>query len=78
MDNKKENKKDFYYTLKIRTAIIGFVLYLLLSSNTAFKVLNIIMSVIINNLEIINEQKEATFVAKLIMATIIGIILFLF
>lgn len=77
--NKTEaNKKDFYYTLKLRTAIIGFILYLLLSSHTAFKVLNIIISAIINNLEIINEQKEPTIVAKIIMATLIGIILFIF
>jgi hypothetical protein len=77
--NKTEpNKKDFYYTLKLRTAIIGFILYLLLSSYTAFKVLNIIISAIINNLEIINEQKEPTIVAKIIMATLIGIILFIF
>jgi len=71
-------KKDFYYTLKLRTAIIGFILYLLLSSNTAFKVLNIILSVFINNLNIINDQKEISFIGKLIMAIIIAIILFIF
>lgn len=78
--NKEEpvKKKDFYYTLKIRTAIIGFVLYLLLSSNTAFKILNLIISTIINDIEIINEQKEPSFIAKLIMATIIAITLFIF
>lgn len=82
MDNYKKEEpiktKDFYYSLKIRTAIIGFILYLLLSSNTSFKILQIIISVFINNLEIINEQKEPTFIAKLIMAIIISIILFLF
>ena len=78
--NKEEpvKKKDFYYTLKLRTAIIGFVLYLLLSSNTAFKILNLIISTFINQIEIINEQKEPSFIAKLIMAIIIAIILFIF
>jgi len=78
--NKEEpvKKKDFYYTLKLRTAIIGFVLYLLLSSNTAFKILNLIISTFINHIEIINEQKEPSFIAKLIMAIIIAIILFIF
>ena len=78
--NKEEppKKKDFYYTLKLRTAIIGFVLYLLLSSNTSFKILNLIISTFINNIEIINEQKEPSFIAKLIMAIIIAIILFIF
>ncbi len=82
MDNyskiEEPKKKDFYYTLKIRTAILGFILYLILSTNTSFKILNLIFSVLINNFEIINEKKEPTFIAKLIMATIIAIILFLF
>jgi len=77
--NKKEPpKKNFYYTLKLRTAIIGFILYLLLSSNIAFKILNLIISTFINNIEIINEQKEPSFIAKFIMAIIIAIILFIF
>ena len=59
-------------------ALIGFVLYLLLSSNTAFKILNLIISTFINHIEIINEQKEPSFIAKLIMAIIIAIILFIF
>ena len=70
-------KQEFYYGLKLRTAIIGALLYLILSSNIAFKILNLLFSVIINNFEVINEKNEATFIAKLIMAVIIGIILFL-
>jgi hypothetical protein len=79
MDNYKieEPKKDFLYGLKLRTAIIGAVLYLILSTRIAFKILNLLLSVIINNFKIINEKNEATFIAKLIMATIILIILFL-
>lgn len=78
--NKKEKDKpkDFFYTLKLRTALIGFLLYLLLSGKTAFRILNIIVSAIVNNVEIINEQKEATLLARIIMATIIAIILFIF
>lgn len=82
MDNynklEEPKKKEFYYTLKIRTAILGFILYLILSSNIAFKILNLLFSVLINNFEIINEKNEVTFIAKLIMATIIAIILFVF
>ncbi len=74
----KEKPKDFFYSLKLRTAIIGFLLYLLLSGKTAFRVLNIIISSIVNNIEIINEQKEATILARIIMAIIIAIILFIF
>ena len=81
MDNYKieeSKKKDFNYTLKLRTAIIGFILYLILSSNISFKILNLLLSVLINNFEIINEKNEVTFIAKLIMASIIAIILFVF
>jgi hypothetical protein len=75
----KEEKKDFLYSLKFRTAIIGFILYLLLSSNIAFKILHLIISSILNNhFEIINEKNKPTFLAKLFMAFIIFIILFIF
>ena len=56
MDNNKETeKKEFYYTLKLRTALIGLIFFLLLSSPTGYKVLNLIIGAMINNLEIINE-----------------------
>jgi len=79
MDNNKEpEKKEFYYTLKLRTALIGLIFFLLLSSPTGYKVLNLIIGAMINNLEIINEKKEPTFIARLIMGIIIAIILFIF
>jgi Na+-transporting NADH:ubiquinone oxidoreductase subunit NqrB len=48
---------------------------------TAYKVLNVIMSSMINNFEIfeiINEKKEPTFFARLIMSIITGLLLFIF
>jgi|LakMenE18May11ns_1017448.scaffolds.fasta_scaffold9936074_5 hypothetical protein len=80
MDNykiKEEKKQDFLYGLKLRTAIIGAVLYLILSTKVSFKIMNLLFSVLINNFEVINEKNEPTFIAKLIMASIIAIILFL-
>jgi len=81
-NNQEENKKkvDFQYKLKLRTAIIGFILYLLLSTNTSFKILNLILKSIFsyNYIEIINEKNEISFIAKFIMAVIIFIILFIF
>ena len=78
----KKEKKDylihFNYKLKLRTAIIGFVLYLALSTTTAFKVLQVVVSSFFNNIEILNEQNEPSFLSKLIMAVIIAIILFIF
>lgn len=78
LEDKELKQKDFYYTLKLRTALIGLVSYLILSSMTAFKVLNLIISSIINDIEIINEKKEPTIFARLIMGLIIAILLFIF
>lgn len=76
---KEEEKKDFYYSMKLRTAIIGFILFLVLSSNISYQILQTIFLNINNNPSIIlNEKNKPTFLSKLIMAFIIGIILFIF
>lgn len=76
--NKDLKQKDFYYTLKLRTALIGLISYLLLSSMTAFKVLQIIISSTIFDIQIIDEKKEPTILARLIMSLIIAVLLFIF
>jgi len=76
--NKDLKQKDFYYTLKLRTALIGLISFLLLSSMTAYKILNIIISSMIYDIQIINEKKEPTILARLIMGFIIAILLFIF
>jgi len=77
-DNKIEEKKNhFQYQAKLRTGIIGFILFLLLSTTTAYKILNLIMNQF-NNIEIINEKNEPSIFARFIIAFIIGIVLFIF
>ena len=79
INEKKENKIPFLYDLKIKTAIYGFVLYLLLSSITSFKVLNLIFKNIFNNsVELLNDKNELSFLGRIIMASIIAIGLFTF
>lgn len=75
--NKEQNKKlpDFLYVMKLKTAIYGFILYLLLSNNTAFKILNMIFN---NSLKLLNDKNEPSILARIIMAFIIAIILFIF
>jgi len=75
--NKDEKKKlpDFLYVMKLKTAIYGFILYLLLSNNTAFKILNMIFN---NSLKLLNDKNEPSILARIIMAFIIAIILFTF
>jgi hypothetical protein len=75
--NKDEKKKlpDFLYVMKLKTAIYGFILYLLLSNNTAFKILDMIFN---NSLKLLNDKNEPSILARIIMAFIIAIILFTF
>jgi|LakMenE01Jun11ns_1017448.scaffolds.fasta_scaffold9117762_1 hypothetical protein len=77
-NKEKENKKElpeFLYAMKIKTAIYAFVLYLLLSNNTAFKILNMIFN---NSIVLINDKNEPSILARFIMAFIIAAILFIF
>lgn len=79
-ENREEKKVYFQYKLKLRTAIIGFLLFLLLSSINAYKILNIIFKSIFNikNTEILDEKNEPSLLGKIIMGIIIFIILFIF
>lgn len=77
--NQDQKKIQFLYVLKLKTAIYGFVLFILLSSITAFKILNLIVKNIFNNsIELLNDKNEMSFLGRIIMATIIAIVLFTF
>ena len=73
--DEKKNLPDFLYVMKLKTAIYGFILYLLLSNNTAFKILDMIFN---NSLKLLNDKNEPSILARIIMAFIIAIILFTF
>lgn len=61
--------------MKLKTALIGFVSYLLLTNNYAFQFLNTIFN---NWILLLNDKNEPTILAKIIMASIIAVILFIF
>ena len=73
--NNQKEKPDFLYVMKIKTAIYGFVLYLLLSNDTAFKILNMIFN---NSIVLLNDKNEPSILARFIMAFIIALCLFIF
>ena len=73
--NNKKELPDFLYGMKIKTAVYGFVLYLLLSNNIAFKILNMIFN---NSIILLNDKNEPSILARLIMAFIIAVCLFIF
>jgi hypothetical protein len=75
INNKKRNLPDFEYKMKLKSATIGFILYLLLSTTTAFKILGIIFN---NYLQLLNDKNEPSILAKIIMASIVAFFIFLF
>lgn len=75
MNKDKKTLPNFLYIMKIKTAIYGFVLFLLLSNNIAYKILNMIFN---NSLILLNDKNEPLFLAKFIMAFILAIFLFIF
>ena len=77
-EKKEDTKSAFQYKLKLRTAIIGFVLYLLLSTETSFKILHLLLNTSMSFSFLKEQNNEITFLDKFIMAFIIAIILFIF
>jgi hypothetical protein len=74
--NKKEKEiPEFLYVMKLKTAIYGFILYLLLSNEIAFKILNMIFN---NSIVLLNDKNEPSILARFIMAFIIAVCLFIF
>lgn len=75
IQRKKEKLPKFLYLLKLKTAIYGFVFFLLLSSEYAYYFLNMVFN---NSLILLNNKNEPTILARNIMALILAIILFIF
>jgi len=74
-NNKKQKLPEFEYKMKLKAAIIGAVFYLLLSNQTAFKILGMIFN---NSLQLLNDKNEPLILAKIIMAIIIAFFIFFF
>ena len=74
-EDKKKKLPDFLYSMKLKTAILGFVLYLFLSNTYAFQFLNMIFN---NWIVLLNDKNEPSILARVIMAFFIAIILFTF
>lgn len=76
--NKEKEKKQlphFLYGMKIKTAIYAFILFMLLSNQTAFLILDMIFN---NYIKLLNDKNEPTILARLIMSFILAFILFIF
>ena len=74
MNKEKEKKQlpDFLYGMKIRTAVFAFILFMLLSTPTAFNILNMIFNSFV---QLLNDKNEPTILARIIMSFIIAFLL---
>lgn len=75
IQKQKEKLPKFLYLLKLKTAIYGFVFFLLLSNEYAYKILNMVFN---DSLILLNNKNEPTILARNIMAFILAIIIFIF
>ena len=75
-----QDKKSFYsgYIEKFKSAVYAFVLFLLLSSSSAYKILDIILKLGLNNIEILDDEcSEPALLGRIIMAGLVGIFIFI-
>lgn len=79
-DGDSKNEKSSYgvYISKFKTSIYAFVLFLILSSTSAYKILDIILKLITPNIEIMDDEcDEPALLGRVIMGTFMSIILFI-
>lgn len=65
------------YTGKFKTTVYVFILFILLSHQVAYKILDMIVKVFTNNIEITNEYGEPMPLGIVIMGLIMSLIIFI-
>jgi len=60
--------------MKLKSAIYVFILFLLLSDNKTYMILNLILP----SFDIINDKNEPTILAKCVIAFLFSLIIFIF
>ena len=75
-----DNAKGFYstYIAKFKSAVYVFILFLLLSSGSAYKILDIVLKLFSNNIEILDEDcMEPSLLGRIIMSGLMALIIFI-
>jgi len=75
---KKPELESFQYVNKFKTALIGFFLFIMLSHNVAYKILDLIVKLFASHTDIIDEDGNPMPLGIFINAFITAIILFIF
>lgn len=74
----KQKNKDFQYGNKFRSGLYAAILFILLSQRVAYKILDLIVKVFSNRVDVIDDDDNPQFIGTIIMALLIGIVIFLF
>lgn len=78
--NKNESEKimdDFHYSYKFRYTLITTILFFILSQKVSYKILDLLFQTFSYNIVIMEEDNYPSIIAILIMAIILGLIVFI-
>jgi hypothetical protein len=76
-ENAPKKKTQQVYDSKFRSAVYAFFLFIILSNQVSYKILDLIVKVFVNNITII-EDDNPHFIGTIIMATVIAIVILIF
>lgn len=74
----KKKNIDFQYGNKFRSAVYAAVFFILLSQKVSYKILDLILKVFSHRIDVIDDDDNPQFIGTIIMAFVIGMIIFLF
>lgn len=66
------------YSTKFKASIYAAILFILLSQNISYKILDLIVKLFTQHLEVIDEDGNPHIIGTIIFAILIGLIIFLF
>ena len=69
---------DFEYKNKLKSSVIAFILFIVLSNKVSYKILDLIVKLFSQSIEVMDETETPIFLGVFIMAMIIAVVIFLF
>lgn len=74
----KSKSKPFLFINKFKTAVIAFILFIILSNKVSYKILDLILKLFSKNTEIIDDEDNPLLLGIFINAFILAFLLFIF
>lgn len=73
-----KKKVNNEYSTKFKSAVYAAVLFILFSHKVAYKILDVILKLFSNRIEVIDDDEVPQLLGTLILAALIGFIIFIF